>query len=201
MANKPIIQNSTLTDANGVTALSVATGGAVTLGPSGGSQLHIFKGSIALHNTSNAVAFIINPNSSTGWYAAGAIMQDAVGTYPLKWNSGTGVVSYTSSARQHKDDIEEILYGLSEVLLLKPSKYTRKSTQEKELGFIADEVITVIPEAAPLGKASFFGLEGDELIPAGVHYEMLTPVLVKAIQELSAKHDALEARLAALEAK
>jgi len=31
MAVKPIIQNSTLTDENGVTALSVATGGAVTL--------------------------------------------------------------------------------------------------------------------------------------------------------------------------
>jgi hypothetical protein len=40
MANRPIIQNSTLTDENGVTALSVATGGAVTLGPSSGTVSH-----------------------------------------------------------------------------------------------------------------------------------------------------------------
>jgi hypothetical protein len=40
MANRPIIQNSTLTDENGTEALSVATGGAVTLGTEGNTTLN-----------------------------------------------------------------------------------------------------------------------------------------------------------------
>ena len=66
----------------------------------------------------------------------------------------------------------------------------------KELGFVADEVVDIIPELVPFDKKSHFTkkVEDTEIIPAYVHYDRLTAVLVKAIQEL-------EARLAALEAK
>ena len=47
MANKPIIQQAQLTDENGVAAVSVATGGAVTVGPStAGNVPHTVNGSL-----------------------------------------------------------------------------------------------------------------------------------------------------------
>ena len=93
-----------------------------------------------------------------------------------------------------KENVQNIPYGLSTVLGLKPKQFDFKAEMGGEkglLGFIAQDVEAVIPE---LVKPNADGLKtlkmGDIL-----------PVLVAAIQELSAKNDALEDRLAALEAK
>ena len=76
---------------------------------------------------------------------------------------------------------------------------TRYKTDVTEHGFIAQEVKTVI-DSHPEIKDGFDmwsqdGADGRQRIADGA----LIPVLVKAIQELSAKNTALEARITTLE--
>jgi hypothetical protein len=134
---------------------------------------------------------------STIAIAAGA------GTYPLKWNSTTGTVTYDTSSRLVKEDIVDSPYGLAEILQLKSRKYFRTDDQRAEVGLIADEVQTVLPEFVPMVSKSIFTKdEADtELIAGGVNYDKLTSVLVKAIQEQQALITNLTARIEALESK
>lgn len=96
-----------------------------------------------------------------------------------------------------KKDFEESSIGLNAILGLKPTLYRMKSdntTSAKTLGFIAQEVKDFIPQAYVEkgdGENKFIGLQDRPIIAA----------LVKAVQELSAKNDALEARIKALENK
>lgn len=148
-------------------------------------------------------ALSLGSGTPTSKVAFGASVLDAgAGTYPLKWNNTTGAVTYDTSSRLVKDNIVDSPYGLAEVLQLQPRKYFRVDDQRDEIGFVADEVVGVLPEFVPMvAKSLYTKDEADtEIIPGGVNYEKLTAVLVKAVQELSAKNDALEARLAALEA-
>jgi hypothetical protein len=82
-----------------------------------------------------------------------------------------------------KKDIEDIDYGIETTKKLKPRKYKMKSDDQEQVGFIAQELVEEVPEVVS-GK--------DEIL--GVSYGQLTAVLTKAIQELSAKNDALEAQ-------
>ena len=125
------------------------------------------------------------------FYLTSGVLSAGAGTYPLKWNSSSGIVTYDTSSRLVKENIEDNPYGLKEVLQLKPRKYYRIDDEKYEIGFVADEVLDIIPELVPLVKKSLFSKneEDDELIAGGVYYDKLTSVLVKAIQELQAKLD------------
>ena len=112
-------------------------------------------------------------------------------------NGSTGAYTALSDANKKKD-FEASIIGLAEVMQLQPKMFRMLDDADdapKQLGFIAQEVQPLIPQAyseqdGPDGK-KFIGLQDRPIIAA----------LTKAIQELSAKNDALEARLAALEAK
>jgi len=76
-----------------------------------------------------------------------------------------------------------------------------KKKSKVNLGFIAQEALEV-------EKANGFGDSADNMLVCdvtedgqryGMKYERLVPVLVNAIKELSAKNDALEARIKKLE--
>jgi hypothetical protein len=112
-------------------------------------------------------------------------------------NGSTGSYTALSDANKKKD-FEASIIGLAEVMQLQPKMFRMlddANDAPKQLGFIAQEVQPLIPQAyseqdGPDGK-KFIGLQDRPIIAA----------LTKAIQELSAKNDALEARLAALENK
>jgi hypothetical protein len=70
--------------------------------------------------------------------------------------------------------------------------YKTNPTETIKAGFIAQELQTAFPSAVSYSES-----DSDKIL--SVSRERLVPVLVKAIQELSAKNDALETRLAALE--
>jgi len=141
-----------------------------------------------------------NPGSTI--QIAGTVLASGAGTHFLKWNNVSGTVTYDTSSRLVKDKIENLSYGLNSVLSLQPRKYFRTDDQKEEIGFIADEVHSVIPEVVPMvNKSLFTKNEQDiELIPGGVNYDKLTAVLVKAIQEQQAQIEALKAEVAALKA-
>jgi hypothetical protein len=95
-----------------------------------------------------------------------------------------------------KNSIDTINYGLKDVLKLKPVQFnwndiSRNLNEYKNLGFIAQDVMDVIPNAA-----SSMG-DGD----MQVDYNAIVATLTKAIQEQQALIKALEQRIINLENK
>jgi len=102
-------------------------------------------------------------------------------------------ISAISDARL-KENVQDIDVGLGAILALKPRKFDWKAGKGKDIkgdrGFIAQEFETVFPnlidewkDNAPEGEAPYKSVRQD-----------LIPVLVKAIQELTARVQTLEAR-------
>lgn len=104
------------------------------------------------------------------------------------------VTSITSlSDARDKTDITPLTSGLSTVMALNPVRFTWNMRDGgkvgvKDSGFIAQELQTVDDEYLRLVYA-----ENPDKLEAA--YGRLIPVLVKALQELNAKVDALEAQL------
>ena len=105
-----------------------------------------------------------------------------------------GVLVRTSSI-DIKEDVQSLPYGLNEVMLLQPSKFSYidkyKYGEGYDIGFIAEDVNNVIPEAVGTGVESDVFMDSVKLIP----------VLTKAIQEQQALIKALEQRILTLENK
>jgi hypothetical protein len=139
------------------------------------------------------------PTSSTAIYIANTVITSGAGTSTLKYNTASGLVTYDTSSRLVKEDIVDCPYGLDAVKLLQPRKYFRTDDQRDEIGFVADELVNVLPEFVPIGPKSVITKSEDDTdnIPLGVNYEKLTAVLTKALQEAAAKIETLEARLTA----
>jgi len=98
----------------------------------------------------------------------------------------------TGSDERMKTDIQNISYGLSSVLALSPKKFKYVNSEKECLGFIAQEVLPIVPEVVDVPE--------DSTIMLGMEYPSLVPVLVKAIQEQQAQIEALKAEVAALKA-
>ena len=112
--------------------------------------------------------------------------------------SGTvGGANITSDLRL-KSNIIESTYGINEIMRLSPKIYDKyKSSNKenlitKEIGFIAQEVVELIPEMVSLP-------EDDDLY--GLYYDMLIPVLTKAIQEQQTIIDDLKQKTKETESK
>lgn len=105
-----------------------------------------------------------------------------------------GVLVRTSSI-DIKEDVQNLPYGLNEIMLLQPSKFSYidkyKYGEGYDIGFIAQDVNNVIPEAVGTGIESDIFMDSVKLIP----------VLTKAIQEQQALIKALEQRIINLENK
>ncbi|HAF31272.1 MAG TPA: hypothetical protein DCG75_19720 [Bacteroidales bacterium] len=92
-----------------------------------------------------------------------------------------GVVTATNvtapSDKRLKTDIEDLSYGLNEILKLRPVSYVLKKKPELgvKLGLIAQEVQPLINEVINVGNDSEKTL--------GIYYSDLVPVLIKGIQE------------------
>ena len=99
------------------------------------------------------------------------------------FNTSTGVYTALSDIDKKKD-FEDSTIGLNEVMKLKPTLYRMKSDESegiKELGFIAQDVKSVIPNAY---------VESGDFI--GLNYNPIVAALTKAVQELEAKIKTLE---------
>jgi hypothetical protein len=98
----------------------------------------------------------------------------------------------TSDARL-KEDVRSLHYGLDELLSLRPVSFRWKEDEaaRTQLGFIAQEVEAILPEAVIRGA--------DEAAPLSMSYTTVVPVLVKAIQEQQAEIERLRERLERLE--
>ena len=95
----------------------------------------------------------------------------------------------TRSDYDLKDEIQNINYGINEVMQMQPVKYTYKSNGSTQLGFIAQDLGVITPEVVSFE---------DKM---SVYYNALIPILTKAIQEQQALIKALEQRIINLENK
>jgi hypothetical protein len=196
---------------------SVTTGGAVTAtsGTIGGFTL----ASTTLSATSGSVSFgnyasiVINSNGlidsyfqNIGFvssfsenvkinnYAAGGngainVTGTASGSFSERWYTSYGV--YNPSDIRLKNIIEEEVNALSLIENIQTTKFVFKKdeTERQHFGFIAQQMNEHIPYVAIPGG------EDPDRQPWGIVQENLIPYLVKSIQQLSQKVDALESRL------
>ena len=95
--------------------------------------------------------------------------------------------TWTNSDERRKENIELSTYGLNEILQLIPKKFNFKIDERKivNLGFIAQDVLPIIPEAVQSD------IDDTEEYYA-MNYANLVPVLTKAIQEMNTKIIELE---------
>ncbi len=114
------------------------------------------------------------------------------GTFSNNLNiTSDGTLTTATSDIKFKYNIRPLNYGLETLLQLKPVNFQWIEGQEEDLGFIAQDVAEIIPEAVNTNWNS------DLLF----RYESLIPILTKAIQEQQALIKALEQRIINLENK
>ena len=160
-----------------------------------GARLHV-KGS---GNGSGASAFRAENSDNTELFLVrndGGIFTGADGGSPLNFTGGSANVHIDSNARlrvvssskRYKEDIKNALWGLAEVLKLRPVtfKYKTQGEDEKDkkyAGFTAEEV-------HDLGLTDFVDYRNNR--PESINYPNMVALMAKAIQELNAKVAKLE---------
>ena len=130
--------------------------------------------------------------------------------------------SISSSDSRDKADVTDFTHGLSWIKELRPITYRwdrrdwysdnpstkgtpdgSKKRDRLHIGFLAQEFMEVEKKHGYADKKDnmlIVNQDEDESDPSyGIKYERLVPVLVNAINELSTKNDALEARIKTLE--
>ena len=122
-------------------------------------------------NNADATLYFFNPTNYASLSPAGA------------W--------VNASDARLKKNIVDIKYGLADVLKAQPRSYQMNDVAGDFVGFVAQELQTVIPEV----------VTGDPEKQLGVDYGSLVAVAFKAIQEQQALIQSLTTRIAALEAK
>ena len=141
---------------------------------------------------------VLNGNATTGGtayllYSTGATANRFYVTYAGTVFATNTTISAISDQRL-KENVQDIDVGLGAILALKPRKFDWKEGKGKNIkgdrGFIAQEFEQVFPQLVdewqdktPEGEAPYKSVRQD-----------LIPVLVKAIQELTARVQTLETR-------
>jgi len=112
--------------------------------------------------------------------------------------SGTNI--YNASDIRLKQNVATITDGLNKIMGLNPVKFNwinnfvEDENDKDILGFVAQEVQNIIPEAVEnFGGSSITVGETTVENPLRVNEKFIIPVLVKAIQELKAEFDAYKA--------
>ena len=143
-----------------------------------------------------------------GWNRSYASYPDASGN-----DFGVSLVAdgmTLTSDKRRKTDITTITGALNTVSQMRGVSFTyvnrdlerqthMSMKNGKKLGFIAQEVIPLLPELILDSGEKAVELENGYCDRYNMDYGGVTPLLVEAIKELKAKNEALEARVAALE--
>jgi hypothetical protein len=93
-----------------------------------------------------------------------------------------GTLTESSSIR-FKENIQPLEPSLAKVEQLNPVTYTKITSQEEEIGLIAEEVAELFPEVVTYNE------NGQ---PQGIQYQRLSVILLKAVQELTERVNKLE---------
>jgi len=198
---------ATSNSSSGLTLSASASTGAVTLTlsgtPTNSDNLGGFSGSqyarifATNSGTANAAGSGMNFVGSTATGIAGAYVYSYAGTGVFSNYVYYEVSTTSPSDVRLKEEIADIDVGLAFVKQLRPVSYKLKadSKHQKGYGFIAQEVENLIPTPSSLVYEEPNWKVGDETGFKTIHYPSYIAVLTKAIQELTAKVEALEAKV------
>jgi len=141
----------------------------------------LFFGDITVQNgnSSLGLAYVSQDASGNEWHFG---RNNGDGNFDIVRQTGTGVTLVTNSwaatsDERLKKDIIEYTGGLSVVKKINVREFAWKKTDEKEIGFIAQELMNVFPDAVYGDPKSTVDT------PMSVSKTKLIPVLTKAIQE------------------
>ena len=140
----------------------------------------------AVYNNGNGFAIGVgHPTGSPSGqgYAGFAYNGTIIGS--ITQNGTTGVLYNTSSDQRLKENIIDAPGALSSINAIKIRSFDWKvDGSHVDYGYIAQELLEVAPEAVSVPA------DAEEMM--GVDFGKLTPRLVKAIQEIAARLEALE---------
>jgi hypothetical protein len=113
------------------------------------------------------------------------------GTNSIVYVTSTGELSTNISDVNKKHNIRNLPYGLNTINQLNPVAFDWNETDETDIGFIAQDIESIIPESVITNWDSQLTFRQEKIVP----------ILVKAIQEQQALIKALEQRIINLENK
>lgn len=130
-----------------------------------------------------------NPSETLHVKGRARIEQLAAGTMVPVCVDPTGVLAACSSLGRYKKDVRPLDMGVDEVMRLKPSLYAWRSTDEVDLGFVAEEVAQISPVLVTHDKDGSL---------VGVKYAQMTALLTRALQQVIGRDADRDAEIAAL---
>jgi hypothetical protein len=122
-------------------------------------------------------SFMSNRLIACNLFSAGAICADA-----------NGVISAVSSDIKIKKDILPLNYGINDIMSLNPISYLWKDEykdnkgSDRKIGFVAQEVEKIVPEAVFNTTDGYYGLDDKSFMP----------IFAKSLQEIEIKLSELE---------
>lgn len=139
--------------------------------------------------------------SSYIWADNGNLIRTSTTITNVGTTGGTVVGDQTSDERLKDVSSDPFPYGLTDVLAIQPVSYKFKNDadQKDRVGFIAQQILPIIPESVYDTREEIDGEPEGAATKLAMDYTSIIPVLVKAVQELNAKVEALEARIDVLE--
>jgi hypothetical protein len=186
--------------ANNTTLTLVGTNGSgMTFGTNGGSDrseiyysatetyLKTINNTSLWFGTNNAERMRIKFDGNVG-------IGTASPAYTLHVNgsvAGTSAYNNLSDAREKENIVYGLVNALDTVKALKPAKFDFKEGDKGKIGFIAQDVQPLVPEVITSYEKTLPDDTKEERL--SIQESSLTAVLVAAVQELSAKVEALEA--------
>lgn len=149
---------------------------------------------LALQNsTPTSVFYIRNDGFINSGTLAGSPYNNILGVGANMYVGSDGTFYRATSSIKYKTDVEDYDKGLAELLTLRSVYYKDKTNPSTQYaGLIAEEVLEA-------GMPEFIQYAADNT-PDGLSYGHMMSLAVNSIKELNAKVEALEARIAALEA-
>ena len=172
---------------NSNVAIGACSGGALTNGSS-----NILIGTCAGPNvTTQSNQIVVGAGNSCTLGTANGGVTFAFGSSCFLYASAGSAVWTSASDARLKEEVADLALGLDFVNQIQPRTYQWKENKEKAAGFVAQELQEVVAEH----DASYLGLVDTDNEYMGVAPAALIPVLVKAIQELSAEVAELKKKL------
>ena len=205
-------------ETSGTNTISASGANIIALTTNGTERMRITSGGNLSVNSGSTVAPELGVRGTTGSNTIGAsariaIYDDATsgsrswifqidGSSQLRtfyYNGSTWATNgyqttggtWTNSDARRKTNIENLEYGLNQVLQLNPKKFNfihdieGGNFRQKDMGFIAQEVLSVMP----LAVDNYIDGEKDYY---SMNYSNMIPALVNAIKELKAELDTLK---------
>ena len=145
------------------------------------------------NTTATAAARMIkydNTNSTAQVYIQFVYNQGGLGGGQINGNGANAAAFGTFSDARLKENIEDLPNQLENINDLRPVEFDYKDGSGHQIGFVAQEMQLIYPDAVGIGADDFLTVTG---------WGKTEAILVKAIQELTQKVESLESRLSTLE--